>query len=696
MIHFPVVRKLLIENYEVYKNDSNDGINHEFNGGVHLIVGINGLGKTTLLNAIFRSLVGPNDMPKSDDRPLGSVKHALVPWRKNRFFSSRVSDQATDAFVYMETSFGDRIVKVKRKLSNLEVVFLEIDGIQKDASQQQYEDSIVELSGLPDFIDFFAILKFLVFFLEDRSELIWDYRSQFEMFRILFYDRETSLKAVKHYDNAQAADSGYRNLHAALSKTRTQLQSIESPDVDQAKKELRVLETQLRAVEDNQLYLDKKIQDIYIQYEENKHFIAVLKRSVDEKKFGIEEIYHKIYMNYYKDIDDSKRMLVLNAAIRGDCFLCGSEEVSKELIRKSLEGDFCPFCQSPHSKQEKTEMTQESLDLLEERLDKLQKKASDELILIEKRQSLSTDLLSELDSLQEQMGLLSEDRRKLTDMVRRLEKNIPDDDLDAAELKRQLKIGDAELSAFDTIRKNETANYQSILLAQEQMLRDKMKRLCQKFEHYSRSLLAEKVLLKIDDDYRSIGQQGEKLPFPCFKVYMTSSVFKLEPHLRDSPEQVSESQREFIDLAFRLALIDLVSEDRNSPSMIVMETPEASLDSMFINEVSLLFRDYSEKNDGRNLFLASSNLNQSAMISSLLGVGPRLSRREFSNLDVQLDLVGKEISESYSSIPREKRPKHIINLLELSAPNMALRGNKELYTKMFNDAVYSDLLDQGG
>jgi ABC-type cobalamin/Fe3+-siderophores transport system ATPase subunit len=38
--------------------------------GVHAIVGINGLGKTTLLNMLYRALIGPFYQNKRDDAGL--------------------------------------------------------------------------------------------------------------------------------------------------------------------------------------------------------------------------------------------------------------------------------------------------------------------------------------------------------------------------------------------------------------------------------------------------------------------------------------------------------------------------------------------------------------------------------------------------------------------------------------------------
>jgi AAA15 family ATPase/GTPase len=67
VIQFPIIRRLKIENYELFQNENSDSISHSFDRGVHAVVGINGLGKTTLLSLLYRMLLGPYDQSKSDD-----------------------------------------------------------------------------------------------------------------------------------------------------------------------------------------------------------------------------------------------------------------------------------------------------------------------------------------------------------------------------------------------------------------------------------------------------------------------------------------------------------------------------------------------------------------------------------------------------------------------------------------------------
>ena len=71
---------------------------------------------------------------------------------------------------------------------------------------------------------------------------------------------------------------------------------------------------------------------------------------------------------------------------------------------------------------------------------------------------------------------------------------------------------------------------------------------------------------------------------------------------RNDPSEVSESQRELIDLAFRLALVGVFGES----CTFVMETPEASLDSVAMERVGQALARFAARDNNR--LVVTSNL----------------------------------------------------------------------------------------
>ena len=64
MIKFPVLNWLRIDDYALYPGKSTEpGLFADFTTNLNLVVGANGLGKSTLLTVAFRMLTGPFDIP---------------------------------------------------------------------------------------------------------------------------------------------------------------------------------------------------------------------------------------------------------------------------------------------------------------------------------------------------------------------------------------------------------------------------------------------------------------------------------------------------------------------------------------------------------------------------------------------------------------------------------------------------------
>ena len=214
-IKFPVIRKLAVEDYALYpgQSESGDGIDHKFLKGVNLVIGINGLGKTTLLNIIYRLLIGPRD-PKKDDIALAGVRsHELIEWRNRSYFSSRVDDGAEESVATAEISFGPKVLRIVRSLKDLSIIHLSVSGREYEENRENYEDLCLELSGVGSFYDFQYLIRNMVFFLEERRSLVWEEESQFEIFRILYSNSEQSQSFSTLYDEITDLDSRYRNLN---------------------------------------------------------------------------------------------------------------------------------------------------------------------------------------------------------------------------------------------------------------------------------------------------------------------------------------------------------------------------------------------------------------------------------------------------------------------------------------------------
>ena len=109
----------------------------------------------------------------------------------------------------------------------------------------------------------------------------------------------------------------------------------------------------------------------------------------------------------------------------------------------------------------------------------------------------------------------------------------------------------------------------------EQIL-SRAQELGQAFERYASQFLAEHSSLTWAPVESRVGQMGATVKYPNFAVTLGGSDFGVTTE-RNAEDEVSESQKEFIDLAFRMALLEVAS---GSPrGSLIVDSPDYSLES---------------------------------------------------------------------------------------------------------------------
>ena len=128
------------------------GLSIDFQPGLTLILGANGLGKTTLITILYRLLTGPYDIPALTARTnLGSA--SLQPTALNsagkKIFARRVTDGARDASARLTLAIGDTEVIVQRRLRDLALSELVIDAKSMRLDETKvFQSHIAKLVGV--------------------------------------------------------------------------------------------------------------------------------------------------------------------------------------------------------------------------------------------------------------------------------------------------------------------------------------------------------------------------------------------------------------------------------------------------------------------------------------------------------------------------------------------------------------------
>jgi DNA repair exonuclease SbcCD ATPase subunit len=661
-IKFPVLKCIRIDQYQLFPGKGKNGIAHTFLPGITVIAGINGLGKTTLLNVILRCLTGTREPSKFDPyNPVGGV-HEMISKHVD-YFAQRVLDEAENASVDAEFYFGPDVIRIKRSLRDLEILGLWKNGKKIDGDQGALRKAIVRFSGAGDEYDFFYIVRSFTFFLEDKVSLIWNPQGQFEIFRILFSGPNQARELAQLADEIKRIDSEYRNRRFQLNRDRRRLEEATRATQNLPKVEKDLRETQLAADD-----LSGRIDDQRHKLEDALGRRISLTERTEKVHLEIEEVTRSyqshvetFFITAFPSLTATTQLILNNLTSGTGCLVCDNPnpKYPKAFLERSSKG-CCPFCGDDTTSRLGPRIDggkQRELQVDEDQLRQLQRSR--------------TVLQTELDKVEIEVSKLNQERahlfseflkqkNKLESLKAKLPPSNEEHDKQLADINRR----QAELDSLRKDQDAKTSEYAKMLDVARRTIEKVKERLTESFAYYAGEFLAESCTLNWEPSKWRLGQEGELLSFPQFTVEMTSALSQATGSPRKNENQVSESQKEFIDLAFRMALFDAVRED-GGRAMLVIETPEASLDAVFVDQAGKLLRRFAiQGKNACNVVIATVNLNRENMLRSLLG------------LDESGDAKGKR-----------EAPKRVINLLTEAAPNAAMRKFRAKYEKSFNDAM---------
>jgi energy-coupling factor transporter ATP-binding protein EcfA2 len=124
MTAFPIFKQLRTVDYGLYPGTKRSpDLDISFDSGLTLILGANGLGKTTLVTLLYRMCTGPYELPAAASAGALGGKRLRVnklSTRKRRLFAERVNDGATSASATLQFGLGEAQLSITRSLESLD------------------------------------------------------------------------------------------------------------------------------------------------------------------------------------------------------------------------------------------------------------------------------------------------------------------------------------------------------------------------------------------------------------------------------------------------------------------------------------------------------------------------------------------------------------------------------------------------
>ena len=669
MARLPILTELRVSDYGLFPGDPpGSGITWSFQKGLSLIAGINGLGKTTLLTMILRSLTGPYDLTgEGVSQSLGVIlppKPARLSRQQIKFFRQRVADDAELAKVALSANIGETAVTIARRLSDLSLEGLTINGQPAELPraardrEENFQAKLTELIGLSSFVDVLLVLHHVILFHENRPGALWDSNAQRQLLRALCLDEENASRVVALERKLQSADSQARNIHARMTAFERQR--------DDALRREAGAEGVLAQLQAEQNLLDaelaecQRLQEVLEELDEHRkdarlaHERAKIER--EDAAGAFERLKYSALLRHFPSMEDTTRLVISRIMSDGRCLACNAPATDKRAeLEDQIERGCCPICGAEPESQDNVIGPHEFDQIKREREQERAARAKQE------EDKTFQELRDSTTAYDKTITQLEKSRRSIQERTRRekrLRARLPDTTT-SREYDNVLNTLRNELRERQEQRATHLRELRALLTDRKEAMTRRSSALVKTFAALIEKLLVEKVrLVQVSAEPRYMqapGQAEDRVQVPAYAAEMTTAG---RPGFirRNYPDEVSESQRELIDLAFRLALVQVFG----GSCTFVMETPEASLDGVAMERVGLALASFANKDDNR--LVVTSNLTNAGIINALFD-GSASEQRAQSRMD------------------------RVLNLLQVAAPNRALVADRTRYEALLDEAV---------
>jgi DNA repair exonuclease SbcCD ATPase subunit len=604
--------------------------------GLNLIIGGNGIGKTTLINTILFGLVGNATYQRLD----GLERE--IPLINEDYFHGRLDPEDQElAQVSVTFGIGKDEFAITRALFRPQILRLEhtpggthtkrtIKGSPTHL-EKQYRKLLESLLGLRRFEDFVFIIANLLIFDENRRTLAWDPEVQNRIVRLLSVPPPLDEAFSRYSRLVTQNDTKGRHKSEDRKRIRRAIQNWTEAK-DEKKDKPHEAEKERQAIEKRLNELDREIERVEGELEDNRFRVSseigVLKelnaRADDielkraplfEKQTDLES---EFYGSIYKSVPAAYVLLLQALVKQGLCEFCHTQGKQLRALGRELKaGGLCIVCRSPIDYTRSLE-TRDNAPLVDEinSIRETVEQLNAEMTVCAAAQATAKSTISVIhETLVEKSRIirnLDTERFELRTRYAALGADIGEGELDPwlQQQNRAIEKLDEEIEDLYRKRDDAKAKLNEVNEKIVKTLHNVNEKLTPLFSDYASKFLGTNCELVITQKTR----QGKPV------AYMFPRFLDKE---RRSMTQVSESQRFFIDQAFRMALISWFAQSNSGRTFCIVETPEGSLDLAYEVNVAKMYLEFAKQ--GHSI-IATSNLNSSGFLVELfkhLGSHPR-------------------------------------------------------------------------
>jgi ABC-type lipoprotein export system ATPase subunit len=606
-IAFPRIERIALANFDLYTRKPN--VDTSVDRNVFALIGANGLGKSTFLNTLNFGVTGAIPEPtRKFQSETEYFQDAARPERTRDYFSGRVSEALRPlAQVTVRLAWSTKTITVTRDIFNASriavltvtdsagVVDPNVPGEASDLDAV-FQREVSGLTGLADFAQFVFLFHFVATFDEGRHLLMWDSAALSNALYLAFGADPAAAKAADRLRHDMERESSRaRNAKFAARNVTLRIEQL-SEVLDKTKTDEHVNQDDLRHRYDSLNERQERAEErLRIKQAEQRDadvrwtdFSAALTNAQIE--------YRRLFSSRVRKSVSVEHHPVIRATLSEDkCAICGAAHAAA-IIKADIAGKHCPLCDSPlDASPADAEVIDKLRSLDAEQID-LQEKLR---TVIDARERIASETLSAVADVTAARESVREFEEKEAGAL------AGSDTASFSVLKTQIQDLERERNGFTQQSVGHYAKRDELrdsLRVHEKTLKEQYERGSERFVPTFRELAQEFIGIPVDvalEHFQGTNATGFGLQL------------QLDGKLRSRADEVSESQRFFIDIALRMALAEFMSD---GPATLLIDTPEGSLDIAYEARAGAMFSSFVAHG---NVIIMTANIRSSLLVERL-------------------------------------------------------------------------------